>query len=290
MADMQVTAEDAVTAPVHMLRSDSGCDTTAEDLPEATTQQEAHGEASSRAIIRDGHIWFDDGNLVVRAGSGDGALHAFRCHSSVLAARSPVFRAMFQLPYTSGEPTNGGQCVDLPDDWEDVQALLKFLYGFSDVVPARKRDPATFKIIAGPLRLAAKYEMDSVLQQLVPVLERDWPSRYEDWALIEAEAALRRHARFAQDTSFRDVTQDPAAVLQLAQRLGLRSMLPAAFYELSRANFDVEPALYKPHADIALLSRADLVRLVLGRERLADHAGHIGSRLFTLVIHAHGRI
>lgn len=84
-------------------------------------------------LIQDENIWFEDGNIVIRAGTGwtaSGPLYGFKCHGSILAANSPVFHTMLQLPNTSGEELEGIPCVDLPDAREDVRDLMRFLYGF----------------------------------------------------------------------------------------------------------------------------------------------------------------
>ena len=96
------------------------------------------GEASSGqgAFIRDEHIWFEDGTIIARAGpgsTGEGPVYGFRCHGTVLAARSPVFLTMLQLPNDSGERLEGAHCVDLPDASEDVRDILWVLYDLFDL-------------------------------------------------------------------------------------------------------------------------------------------------------------
>ena len=88
------------------------------------------------ALVRDEHVWFEDGTIIVRAGpgcTGEGLVYGFRCHGSVLAARSPVFKTMLKLPSSAHERLEGASCVDLPDSWEDVRDLLRLLYDFVDL-------------------------------------------------------------------------------------------------------------------------------------------------------------
>ncbi|EKM56190.1 uncharacterized protein PHACADRAFT_184866 [Phanerochaete carnosa HHB-10118-sp] len=235
-------------------------------------------------LIRDEHIWFKDGNIIICAGpyhTGDGPMYGFRCHASVLASRSPVFKTMLQLPNASGRQLGGTPCVDLLDQWEDIRDLLRLLYGFPIVLPGR-RHPDTLKIVAGPMRLAAKYEMDGILNQLAPILERDWPSKYEDWMHAEKEFEQDYYDRHPDEilTGMTvDEYQDPAAAVQLAQQTRLLSILPAAFYDLSRIYLRT-PAIRKPDgffprcANTRLLSRDDLERLAVGRERIAKYAAY----------------
>ncbi|GJE88198.1 BTB/POZ domain-containing protein [Phanerochaete sordida] len=230
--------------------------------------------AEHAELIRDEKVWFDDGNVIVRAGpgcTGDGPVYGFRCHSSVLAARSPVFHDMFQLPNAAGERLEGAACVDLPDDWEDVRGLLRYLYGSIDMTPLVALWHAdTLKIVSGPLRLAAKYDMDSVTQELMPVLERDWPRGYDEWLLGKRGFQLRYGGTL---TIPRENYPDPAAAIRLAMDIRLRSVLPAAFYELSqisiRKPLNVES--YDRWADAKLLSAEDMERLTVGRERIARY-------------------
>lgn len=86
-------------------------------------------------LIRDEHIWFEDGNIAICAGpgcTGVGPVYGFKCHASVLASRSPVFKTMLQLPNASesGKKLDGTPRVDLLDKWEDTRDLLRLLYGF----------------------------------------------------------------------------------------------------------------------------------------------------------------
>ncbi|GJE88199.1 BTB/POZ domain-containing protein [Phanerochaete sordida] len=227
--------------------------------------------AEHTELVRDEKVWFADGNIIVRAGpgcTGDGPVYGFRCHSSVLAARSPVFSDMFQLPNTAGEKIEGAACVDLPDDWEDVRELLRYLYCSIDMQPLIvPQHVDALKVIGGPLRLAAKYEMDSVSRELTPVLERDWPCMYDEWLHVEKGLQLRHSGEI--ETRQTQCFQDPAAAIRLAMDLRLRSVLPAAFYDLSHISTR-KPLLPRPYdrwADATLLTFEDMDRLMVGRER-----------------------
>ena len=52
--------------------------------------------------------------------------------------------------------------------------------------------------------------MDSVLNQLIPIFERDWPSKYEDWIWAEKEFNKKniKLEEFASGTKMED-HQDP---------------------------------------------------------------------------------
>ncbi|GJE88205.1 hypothetical protein PsYK624_042880 [Phanerochaete sordida] len=185
---------------------------------------------------------------------------------------------MLQMPNDSGSRIDGTERVDLSDRWEDVRSLLRLIYGLLITLPGRW-SPDTVDRFGGPLKVAAKYEVDSVLCQLAPIIERDWPSQYEDW--VRREAGIKRtHSRIETSNKGHSISyvprskfQDPAAVIQVAQKAQLNSVLPAAYYDLSRIL--LRPPRYmrtsSRWADAKLLDRDDLERLTVGRERIADH-------------------
>ena len=83
-------------------------------------------------VIQDEVVWFEDGNIIVRAGpgcTGLGSVYTFKCHKSVLANRSTFFETLFQLPNGGGTIIDGVQTVNFPDEWEDVRDFLRLLYG-----------------------------------------------------------------------------------------------------------------------------------------------------------------
>ena len=153
------------------------------------------------------------------------------------------------------------------------------------------RHADTLKLISGPLRLAAKYDMDSVAHELTPVLERDWPRTYDDWVFGERgfQLRLRNHIpvprEHYQDPGSVPVLPSPvsnpdeslAAAIRLAMDVRLRSVLPAAFYELSQISIR-EPLHVGPYdrwADAKLLSGEDMERLIVGRERIARYLADV---------------
>ncbi|GJE88213.1 hypothetical protein PsYK624_042960 [Phanerochaete sordida] len=246
-------------------------------LKQQRTDDSDLGVASTRSVVRDEKVWFDDGNVVVCAAArdgGDGLLYGFRCHASVLAARSPVLKARLELAGADDDMLDGARCIDLNDAWEDVRDLMRMLYGFMSIAFERRCND-TVALIAGSLRLATKYEMDDILLRLVPLLERDWPSRYTEWQRGEVELRRRHEEQKAAARSNNipfvpDAQQDPAAVVQVAQQARIRSVLPAAFYELCRRDIG-DGTAHRP-LDASRLSRDDFQRITIGRERIAAAA------------------
>jgi hypothetical protein len=83
------------------------------------------------APITRSEIWHNDGSVVLQPGNTQ-----FRVHWSVLALHSSFFRDMQGLPQPPDQPSvEGCPVVELPDDTEDVEYLLKVLYSPSVVCP-----------------------------------------------------------------------------------------------------------------------------------------------------------
>ncbi|KAJ7110959.1 hypothetical protein C8R44DRAFT_799747 [Mycena epipterygia] len=99
-------------------------------------------------------LWFKDCGLVIRAGD-----LVFRVSGEILAAKSPVFQDMLQIPQPStGEIVDGCPVVHLPDDPTDTTAFLRAIFDseFFEPYPA----PTDFDTIHGVLKLSHKYFVD----------------------------------------------------------------------------------------------------------------------------------
>lgn len=71
-------------------------------------------------------LWFFDANLILRAENT-----LFRIHSSLLAARSPVFRDMVAFPQPSnaeGDIVDGNPVVRLHDSATEVEVFLRAIF------------------------------------------------------------------------------------------------------------------------------------------------------------------
>nr|GAT54144.1 predicted protein [Mycena chlorophos] len=106
-------------------------------------------------------LWFDDGTLVVRAQTT-----LFKVHSSVLSARSSVFRDMLAFPQDNDggiEAFEGCPLVALPDEAEEVKSFLLAIYDSSYFISP----PQPFDILSllGILRLAHKYDVEDVFKR-----------------------------------------------------------------------------------------------------------------------------
>jgi hypothetical protein len=69
-------------------------------------------------------LWFEDGTVVIQAGNS-----LYRVFRGILAARSPVFRDMFQLPQPPDCPLfEGCPVVQIWDSPTELTALLRAIF------------------------------------------------------------------------------------------------------------------------------------------------------------------
>jgi hypothetical protein len=69
-------------------------------------------------------LWFDDGNIVLRAGDS-----LYRVYRGTLTSRSSVFQAMLSLaPPPNSELVEGCPLVELPDPEVEVTPFLRAIF------------------------------------------------------------------------------------------------------------------------------------------------------------------
>ncbi|KAJ7150662.1 hypothetical protein C8R46DRAFT_1008163 [Mycena filopes] len=124
-------------------------------------------------------LWFSTEKLaILRAGE-----KIFRVPQSILAARSPVFEAMFQFPQPSPEASSamddgeevieGTPVVRLFDAAEEVEAFLRAVFDSSYFMPP----PAEilFRDLLGILRLSHKYDVGYLHKRALLHFETIYP-------------------------------------------------------------------------------------------------------------------
>ncbi|KAL5537242.1 hypothetical protein ACEPAF_1065 [Sanghuangporus sanghuang] len=262
-------------------------------------------ENLSRKLSRHHEFWFSDGSVVLLAQDV-----LFRVHKSFLARHSLVFRDMFSLPQppTTGSSSlklscvssyceDGNKCSTLPqellmlDDQAiengqvtldgchvvclhdfpgDVESLLYALY---DGPKFGDNSAADFRVVSGVLRLASKYVIDGLRTRALAHLSTAWPSTLKGW---DAREEANGGGGGAEDERF---YPNPVEVINLAREVNAPSLLPSAFYDLSRyplsdifqqcqRNSSSSDALteHPVLSSLAELSLADTQRLALGKE------------------------
>lgn len=109
-------------------------------------------------------------------------------------------------------------------------------------LPYPKLDPRTPEGVRNILLMANKYQVDTLRKQIVDRLESDWPQTLLDWEIQQAEVAALKEYLTRQDSKWvflkryavDEVFPEPASAIRLARDCNVPSILPAAFYQLSR--------------------------------------------------------
>ncbi|PFH45431.1 hypothetical protein AMATHDRAFT_159844 [Amanita thiersii Skay4041] len=176
-------------------------------------------------------FWFEDGNLILIAGSA-----AFKVHRGQLARHSEFFNDLISLPQPQSQPDgdfpqqqliDGCFWVELHDCPSDVFYFLKALYDGLYFKPTQAS--TDFPLLFAVLRMSTKYLVEHLRQRCLARLDRDWPSTLAGWDRRE-QAATDELGRYMPRLG----CAHPVLVVQLALEQGLPSVLCAAMYDLSR--------------------------------------------------------
>ncbi|TFK50276.1 hypothetical protein OE88DRAFT_1596257, partial [Heliocybe sulcata] len=175
---------------------------------------------------------------------------AFCVHKSTLTRQSPVFADMFALPASDvNETYEGLPVVRMQDKAEDLAALFEILY-LVKFLPTKRLDPSTPSVVRPILSLAMKYDMESIKNQAIVRLVDDWPTTLRSWDALEDEIdALEKNWHKEHTcTSLHDCRDsldshlpEPVAAITLGRECAIPSILPAAFYHLSRLSMKWGP-------------------------------------------------
>lgn len=107
--------------------------------------------------------------------------------------------------------------------------------------------PAPLKNISKTLRLAVKYDVESVRSRIITHLEAEWPRNLQEW--YEFHCALKAKQGwesmtplYPDDVAAHACFQEPVAALYLAREFNITSILPAVFYRLSTTKISDDTA------------------------------------------------
>ncbi|KAL4244120.1 hypothetical protein ABKN59_009448 [Abortiporus biennis] len=240
---------------------------TEDGVQQCGNNSDSKGVAIEGELTRHPTLWFHDGSVVLRAQQT-----LFKVHISQLSRHSIFFRDMFSLPQpdpsnsTGSEPTyDGCLLLHLDDSAEDLAHLLNAVY---DGPLFHDNDRKEFPMISGILRLSTKYFIDKLRRKTLEHLSLSWPSSLKGWDAREDKARI-----YEMETGIPKafLYPSPIAVINLARENDAPSLLPAAFYDLSRYHYaqifepgEDDPLYpYSPHTS---LSASDFAQLSLGKE------------------------
>ena len=122
--------------------------------------------------------------------------------------------------------------------------------------------------MAGPLKLAKKYQADSLRERIVSYLETIWPTNLKDWdevVHVTAKPNLSEKTSFEpptdEDSPTVDLCPDSAPFIKLARESDVPKILATVFYTLCCDS-------KTRRRDLSCMTREDLERFMLGKERM----------------------
>ncbi|KAF4620683.1 hypothetical protein D9613_000219 [Agrocybe pediades] len=206
-------------------------------------------------------LWFEDGNIVIMAGD-----FFFNVHQGVLCRHSvPLTEAIDALKGDDkyARFLEGNIVLELDDNPKDLSPFLMALY---DGVSHVKHNSQDFEIVSSILRLATKYAVEHVRNDILRGMSAIWPRNLSAWEFREADAT---------DTTGvykpRSIYPHPILVINLAKETGANELLPSAFYDLSRCAASEIATGYLPQgssdrSQMHVLSDECLLNALRGRE------------------------
>ncbi|KAI0030768.1 hypothetical protein K488DRAFT_53477 [Vararia minispora EC-137] len=200
---------------------------------------------------------FDDGNVALLSGSV-----YFLVHRGVICRQSTYFSNLLSTvrPCSAGDLIDGRPALELEECSEDIALLLRAMYdGISSVLGGED----VFHVGYILLQLAHKYKIKRLQPEALDVLSEAWPSKLSHW-----DHRMKLVPATHSDDVRNRALPHPTAIINLARLASAPTLLPAAFYDLSRQPPSVSAAGFSDIEAGAFhrLSPADLVSLFQGRE------------------------
>ncbi|KDR77427.1 hypothetical protein GALMADRAFT_245620 [Galerina marginata CBS 339.88] len=174
-----------------------------------------HEGDGTHSVVAQQHpkFWFEDGNVILQAGSMQ-----FKVHRSVLSSQSQIFKDMFSLPQpvrSSIADANTQSCptVVLHDTPNEIENLISLLYDTLRVHSFREK--ATISVLETMLRLGRKYRFRYLRAEAIYCLESEFPATLADWDTRKPFTHIKEEGT----TLF--------AALYLAHEHSIKSILPS---------------------------------------------------------------
>ncbi|KAI0784160.1 hypothetical protein C8Q75DRAFT_736305 [Abortiporus biennis] len=216
---------------------------------------------SSKSLVKNTALWFDDGTIVLQAQNV-----LYRVYAGHLARYSKVFTDMLAIPQSSDseddslEKYEGVPLVFLPDSSFDTTNFLMALLhpGFHGRLESLKIEE-----LASILRLSRKYIVDILLSQVVGILTQLFPST------LSTHIKISNEVRLANATTGQLFT-----IANIAKETGVDILLPSIYYRCCQLE------LSKVMEDAQTLDPENLNRIITGRDKLQTLTLHSFSWLF----------
>ncbi|KAF8578183.1 hypothetical protein K439DRAFT_1648845 [Ramaria rubella] len=201
-------------------------------------------------------LYFKDGNIILIAEDT-----CFRVHSGQLTRHSDVFRGMMDIPQPLDAPLiDGCPVIKLHDKVQELIYMLNALY---DGLYFCEGTAVDFTAISAILRLSTKYFFGELRRRALGRLRLDWPSTLAEWDRRE-KAATSSTGLYKPSLT----RTNPILIINLARELCLPSLLPAAFYDLSRyiSTHILSGSLETPDGPVVFLKGQDNIFVFMGKE------------------------
>ncbi|GJE96816.1 hypothetical protein PsYK624_130220 [Phanerochaete sordida] len=165
------------------------------------------------------------------------------------------------------------------DDADELADLIGALYD-SELPAMRPLDPRNPERARGAMKLARKYEVESVRARIIRRMEADWPQDVLEWLRLIGDIKRRTELRTmlcrtgtSSDPEPDAFVPEPASAVRFAREFDVPSILPAAFYTLALADIQQdwdETRVSRPFAAAQwrLLDQEDTMRLFRGKSKL----------------------
>ncbi|KAJ7865616.1 hypothetical protein B0H14DRAFT_2347912 [Mycena olivaceomarginata] len=174
-------------------------------------------------------LWFDDGNIVLRAG---GSL--YRVYRGTLTSRSSVFQVMLSLaPPPNSELVEGCPLVELADPEVEVTPFLRAIFEPEFFLPSPA--PTDFDSVLGCLRLAHKYKVDYLRRRALVHFSSGFPTTLSEFDQI-ARYQPPDDPSVLEKWTWGPLPADPITrirAIQVAREVDAPWILPRVFYTLS---------------------------------------------------------
>ncbi|KAI8996660.1 hypothetical protein BD414DRAFT_372804, partial [Trametes punicea] len=135
-------------------------------------------EQDEKPFVNHPTLYFDDGNVILRAGR-----MLFCVHRSLLAKHSVVFRELFERGH---EQFRGMLHFTMEETAEEVEALLNVIYDGLRV-DVQDLTIETFPTLGNVLRMATKYKISRPCADIISRIRAEWPSTLTQHDAKESE-------------------------------------------------------------------------------------------------------